>query len=52
MYDILSAIVDHTWTTGTSEQQYIMYTCAAMIPLLTVVFIDTIKGLFARFWRH
>lgn len=52
MYDIISSIVDHSWIqTNAGEQQYIYYTCCAMIILLTVCLIDVTKGIFARFWR-
>lgn len=52
MYDIISNIIDHTWVTQNSgEQQYIYYVCCAMIPLLTVVFIDFIKDIFSGFFR-
>lgn len=49
MYDIISGIIDHTWTTGNSEQQYIVYVCCALIALLTVVFVDFIKDIFRAF---
>lgn len=51
MYDIISQIIDHTWQTNTSEQQYIYYTCCALILVLVVVFIDIIKQVFAQFMR-
>lgn len=40
MYDIIYNIIGHSWTSNTSEQSYIYYTCCALIILLTMVFID------------
>lgn len=51
MYDIIFQIIDHTWTTGTSEQQYIFYTCCVLILLFTVVFVDMAYRIFSHFWR-
>ncbi len=52
MYDIISGIIGHEWVSNYSgEQQYIYYICCAMIPLLTVVFIDFIKDIFSGFFR-
>lgn len=51
MYDIISEIINHAWVSNDSTQQYIMYICCALIPLLTVVFIDVIKIVFAQFLR-
>lgn len=51
MYDIIYQIIDHSWTTGSSEQQYIFYTCCALIVILVVVFIDLIYRIFSHFWR-
>lgn len=51
MYDIISNIIDHNWTTGSSEQQYIYYICGALIVVLTVVFVDIIRGIFRSFSR-
>lgn len=51
MYDIISNIIDHNWTTGSSEQQYIYYICGALIVVLTVVFVDIIRGIFRSFLR-
>ena len=49
MYDIINQIIGHTWQTGNNEQQYIMYTCCALVLILTVAFIDSIKAAFASF---
>lgn len=53
MYDIIEEIIDHVWqtTSGNNMQQYIVYICSAMIPLLTVAFIDLIKEIFRRCTR-
>lgn len=52
MYDLISDIINHNWITqGAGEQQYIYYICCAMIPLLTVVFIDLIRDIFSGFFR-
>lgn len=52
MYDVIYGIIDHAWVTGTSEQQYIYYTCCALVLLLTVVFIDIIKTVFGAYLRR
>ena len=49
MYDLISGIIDHSWATGDSMQQYIMYVCCVMIPLLTVVFVDAVRSVFRGF---
>lgn len=52
MYDILNEIIGHTWVSNyNGEQQYIMNTACALVPILTVAFIDTIKIAFASFMR-
>lgn len=54
MYDVIESIINHTWNTNSynsTEQQIIYYTCACVIIILTVVFIDLIKELFRRIWR-
>jgi len=49
MYDLISQIIDHAWTTQDSLQQYIVYTCCALIIVLTAVFIDMVVRIFFRF---
>lgn len=51
MYDIIDSIIQHSWTTGSSEQQYIYYTCAAIIVILVCVFVDLMYRIFSHFWR-
>lgn len=49
MYDIISQIIDHSWATSDSMQSYIVYTCCALIIVLTAVFIDMVVRIFFRF---
>lgn len=49
MYDIIAQIIDHSWETSNSIQQYIVYTCCALIIVLTAVFIDMVVRIFFRF---
>ena len=51
MYDIINGIIDHSWSTGSSEQQYIYYICGALIVLFSCVIIDLIYRIFSHFWR-
>lgn len=51
MYDIVSNIIDHNWSTGSSEQQYIYYICGALIVVFSVVFVDMIRDIFRSFTR-
>lgn len=49
MYNLISALIAHTWQTGTNasgEQQYIYYICGSVIVILVVVFIDLVYRLF------
>lgn len=51
MYDIINGIISHSWETSNGLQQYIMYCCAALIPILVVVGVDIVKTVFAQFLR-
>lgn len=51
MYNIISQIINHNWSTGTNEQQYIYYICGALIIILTCVFVDMVYRVFSHFWR-
>lgn len=51
MYDIIESIIGHTWTTGSSDQQYIYYICGATIILMLCVVIDLTYRVFSHFWR-
>lgn len=50
MYDLISQIIDHSWSTGDSAQQYIYYICGSMIIVLTAVTLDMIYRVFSHFW--
>lgn len=52
MYDIVSNIIDHSWSTGSSEQQYIYYICGTLIVILTVVIVDMVYRIFSHFWKR
>lgn len=50
MYDILSGIIDHAWQSNYSgDQQYLVFTCAALIIIFSVAFIDAIKNMLGAF---
>lgn len=51
MYDIIQNIIDHSWTTSTSEQQYIYYCCIVLIIIFSCVFVDLIYRVFRHFWH-
>lgn len=51
MYDLVYQIIDHVWTTGSSDQQYIYFVCCCLIIILTVTFIDFVYRIFSSFWR-
>ena len=51
MYDIISQIINHSWMTNTSDQQYIYYICGAIIIILLCVFIDMIYRVLSHFWH-
>lgn len=52
MYDIIQGIIDHEYVTNYGgDQQYIYYIVGALIVLLTVVFIDMVRGIFRGFFR-
>lgn len=50
MYDIINQIIDHSWTTGDSSQQYIFYICGSLILVFAAVFIDMTYRVFSHFW--
>lgn len=53
MYDIVSAIVDHSWiTTNSGEQNQIYYICGSLIIVLTCVFVDLVYRVFRSFWKR
>lgn len=51
MYDLIANIIDHSWSTGSSDQQYIYYICGSLIILLTCVIIDLVYRVFSHFWK-
>lgn len=52
MYEVIETIIGHEWISNYSgDQQYIYYICCAMIPILSVVFIDIIRDIFSSFLR-
>ena len=51
MYDLISSIIDHSWSTGSSEQQYIYYICGALIVIMFMVITDLVYRVFSHFWR-
>ena len=51
MFDLISDIINHSWTTGSSDQQYIYYICGSLIIIFSVVFIDLGYRVFSHFWR-
>lgn len=46
MYNLIYQLINHTWVTNASEQQYIYYITGALIIILTVVFLDFIYRIF------
>ena len=47
MYDLITALIDHSWVSNYSgDQQYIYYIVGALIIILTVVFLDFIYRIF------
>lgn len=52
MYNVISQIINHVWATNDNMQQYILYICGIMIPLLTACFIDLVYRVFRHFWRR
>lgn len=51
MYNAILNIIEHTWSGNDQLQSYIVYTCCALIIILTVVFVDMVYKIFARCWR-
>lgn len=52
MYDIINQIIGHTWATNDNMQQYIIYICGIVLPVLLAVFIDMVYRVFRHFWRR
>lgn len=51
MYDRISYLIDHAWTTGDSAQSTIYYICGALIIVLSAVTLDLVYRVFSHFWR-
>ena len=51
MYQIIYNMIGHSWQTSDQMQQYVVYTCCALIVILVCVFIDMIYRVFSHFWR-
>lgn len=49
MYQIIEQIISHSWETQNSAQQYIYYTCCALILVFSAVFLDMVVRILFRF---
>lgn len=49
MYNIIEGMIDHSYVSGDSMQQYIIYTCCTLICVFTVIFADSVRSVFSRF---
>lgn len=50
MYDIISDIIAHEWSSNyTNDQQYIYYICSVLIPVITVILADSVRFVFRAF---
>jgi len=52
MYQIIQNIIDHSWNTGSSEQQYIYYICGSVIVLTFVFFFDALSQIIKCFRKN
>lgn len=46
MFEVVSEVIGHE-----VDPQLIVYICCAMVPLLAVVIIDVVRGIFSSFMR-
>ena len=51
MYDLISGLIDHSYSSGDSAQQYIYYICGALILVITASFLDAVYRVFCHFLR-
>lgn len=51
MYDIISQLIDHAWSTGSNDQTQIYYICGSVIVILVAIFTDMIYRVFSHFWN-
>lgn len=49
MYEMIEGIIQHSYTSGDSMQQYILYVCCTLICILTVIFADAVRSVFHGF---
>lgn len=49
MFDIIRNIIDHVWTTGSNDQQYIYYICGSVIVLSFIFIFDLLAQLVKSF---
>lgn len=49
MYDMIWSMIDHTYTTGDTMQQFIIYTCCVIICILVIAFTDAVRTVFSRY---
>lgn len=52
MYNVIAQIINHTWVTNDSAQQYIYYICGVVICVLLAVVVDMMYRVFRHFWRR
>ncbi len=51
MYDLIQQIINHSWNTGDSSQQYIYAISGILICLLVVFFVDIFYRLFRAIFK-
>lgn len=51
MYQIISQLINHSWSTGTNEQQYVYAICGVLICVLAAVIFDNIFRIFRMLIR-
>lgn len=51
MYQVIQNIINHTWVTNDSAQQYIYYIAGVAILLILVYFLDCFRSLVHCFSR-
>lgn len=53
MYNLIKNIINYTGSmTGNTYDQYIIYVSAALVVILTVIFVDLIFKIFRSFLPH
>lgn len=51
MYSVISNIIEHVWTSGSSEQSYVYSICGAIIVLCFIFCLDFLSQIFKSFRR-